>query len=195
MRYEYFARNAAEEYVKQGIADGSTFPDMDLYIDQMVACLNKELSLYGDKDEGPVSKGMVSNYTKHKMIPGPEGKKYTKDHLYFMLLVFYLKNSLSMDQIQRLMAPVIANYESEWDDHLELGKSIQMYMQKLREKEAGLPEEIDRMIAEIKSAMESVGEEDDTLELISMIFSLIMRSNAERYVAEQLLAEYFGKKK
>ena len=195
MRYEYFARNAAEEYVKQGIADLSTFPDMELYIDQMVACLNKELSLYGDKGEGPVSKGMVSNYTKHKMIPGPEGKKYTKDHLYFMLLVFYLKNSLSMDQIQRLMAPVIANYESEWDDHLELGKSIQMYMQKLREKEAGLPEEIDRMIAEIKSAMESVGEEDDTLELISMIFSLIMRSNAERYVAEQLLAEYFGKKK
>lgn len=194
MRYEYFARNAAEEYVKRGIADGSSFPDMELYIDQMVACLNKELSLYAEDGEGPITKGMVSNYTKHKMLPGPDGKKYSKDHLYFMLLVFYLKNSLSMDQIQKLMAPVIANYNSEWDDNLELGKIIGLYMQKLRQSQADLPAEIDRLTAEIKKEVENAGEEDDTVELISLIFSLVMRSNAERYLAEKLLEEYFGKK-
>ena len=193
MRYEYFARNAAEEYLRKGIADGSSFPDMELYIDQLVSSLNKELEIYKTGEEGPVTKAMVSNYTKHKMLPGPDGKKYTKDHLYFMLMVFYLKNCLSMDQIRRLMAPILANYSSEWDDKADIEGLFKSFNDFLRTQEEGLPSDVSTLIAEIKHRCSKLGSEDDTAELIVLIMSLVMRSNAERYLAEKLLEEYFAK--
>ena len=128
MRYEQFAEKTAQEYQKKGLAEGRSIPEIELYIDQMVSCLNSELSLYAKDGDGPITKGMISNYTKHKMIPGPEGKRYTKDHCIFMLLVYYLKGCFSMDQIQRLMKPLLSNYSSEWDDSLD----IQAYYGKRR---------------------------------------------------------------
>ena len=130
MRYEQFAEKTAQEYQKKGLAEGRSIPEIELYIDQMVSCLNSELSLYAKDGDGPITKGMISNYTKHKMIPGPEGKRYTKDHCIFMLLVYYLKGCFSMDQIQRLMKPLLSNYSSEWDDSLD----IQAYYGKIIEE-------------------------------------------------------------
>lgn len=192
MRYEYFAAKLAEDYLKKGIVDGDNYPEMDLYIDQMVSCLNKELELYKTGSSGPVTKAMVSNYTKHKMIPGPDGKKYNKDHLLFMTIVFYLKNSLSMDQIQKLMAPLLSNYNSEWDDAIDLPLLYKAFADFTREEEAGLPDRISQKIKDVKKLCAKHDAEDDTSELFTLIISLIVESYAERFIAEKLLDEYFA---
>ncbi len=187
MRYEYFAVKLAEDYLKKGIVEGDDYPEMDLYIDQLVACLNKELELYRTGDDGPVTKAMVSNYTKHKMIPGPAGRKYGKDHLLFMTIVFYLKNSLSMDQIRKLMAPLLANYESEWDDTIDVAKMYKAFADFTREEEAGLPDRISQRIRDVKKLCSRYEAEDDTSELLTLIVSLIMEFYAELFIADVLL--------
>ncbi len=192
MRYEYYAAELADDYLKRGIADEKNFPDMELYIDQMVSCLNGELSLYRQGGEGPVTKAMVSNYTKHRMIPGPDGKKYGKDHLIFMCIVFYLKNSLSMDQIQKLMKPLLDNYSSEWDDTVDLSKMYRVFSEYFRKEEAELPGQIARRVSDAKKLCAKFEAEDDTSELFTLITTLIMESYAERFIAEKLLEEYFG---
>lgn len=194
MRYEQFAEKLALEYQKKGLADGKSVPDIDLYIDQMVSCLNSELSLYAKNGEGPITKGIVSNYTKHKMIPGPEGKRYTKDHCIFMLLVYYLKGCFSMDQVQRLMKPILSNYDSAWDDNVDMQAYYKEILAAVRKSEENFTEQLQERILENKKFLADRGSDDDISELILLITMLIMRSNEERYMAEKLLDEYFPEK-
>ena len=194
MRYEQFAEKLALEYQKKGLADGKSVPDIDLYIDQMVSCLNSELSLYAKNGEGPITKGIVSNYTKHKMIPGPEGKRYTKDHCIFMLLVYYLKSCFSMDQVQRLMKPILSNYDSAWDDNVDMQAYYKEILAAVRKSEEDFSEQLQERILANKKFLADRGSDDDISELILLITMLIMRSNEERYMAEKLLDEYFPEK-
>ena len=194
MRYEQFAEKLALEYQKKGLADGKSIPGIDLYIDQMVSCLNSELSLYAKNGEGPITKGIVSNYTKHKMIPGPEGKRYTKDHCIFMLLVYYLKGCFSMDQVQRLMKPILSNYDSAWDDNVDMQAYYKEILAAVRKSEEDFSEQLQERILANKKFLADRGSDDDISELILLITMLIMRSNEERYMAEKLLDEYFPEK-
>ena len=194
MRYEQFAEKLALEYQKKGLADGKSVPEIDLYIDQMVSCLNSELSLYAKNGEGPITKGIVSNYTKHKMIPGPEGKRYTKDHCIFMLLVYYLKGCFSMDQVQRLMKPILSNYDSAWDDNVDMQAYYKEILAAVRKSEEDFSEQLQERILANKKFLADRGSDDDISELILLITMLIMRSNEERYMAEKLLDEYFPEK-
>ena len=194
MRYEQFAEKLALEYQKKGLADGKSVPEIDLYIDQMVSCLNSELSLYAKNGEGPITKGIVSNYTKHKMIPGPEGKRYTKDHCIFMLLVYYLKGCFSMDQVQRLMKPILSNYDSAWDDNVDMQAYYKEILAAVRKSEEDFSEQLQERILANKRFLADRGSDDDISELILLITILIMRSNEERYMAEKLLDEYFPEK-
>ena len=195
MRYEQFAEKTAQEYQKKGLAEGKSIPNIDLYIDQMVSCLNSELSLYSKDGEGPITKGMVSNYTKHKMIPGPEGKRYTKDHCIFMLLVYYLKGCFSMDQVRRLMRPILTNYNSEWDDSVDIQAYYGKIMEEVRRSEENFGRELQDSMDGIKKFLSDRGSDDDISEIILLITTLIMRSNEERFLAEKLLDEYFPEAK
>ena len=194
MRYEKYAEKLALEYQKKGLADGKSVPEIDLYIDQMVSCLNTELSLYAKDGEGPVTKGIVSNYTKHRMIPGPEGKRYTKDHCVYMLLVYYLKSCFSMDQVQRLMKPILSNYDSAWDDNVDMQAYYKEILAAVRKSEKDFSEQLQERILANKKFLADRGSDDDISELILLITMLIMRSNEERYMAEKLLDEYFPEK-
>jgi hypothetical protein len=165
---------------------------MELYIDQMAKCLNQELCLYGDGEKTPITKAIISNYTKHKMIPGPIGKRYTKDHLILMSLVFYLKGCFSMDQIQRLMKPLLENYHSDLDEKIDFSGLYAEIIAFVKKTEEDLPRRLDLQMSDIKKFLGSRDSaDDDTSELLMLITTLVMRSNAERFIAQKLLDEYF----
>lgn len=191
MRYEQFISKWAHEYTKHGISDGSNLPDMDLYMDQMVTVLNDELSIYADEEGGPLTKSIVSNYTKHKMIPGPDGKRYTKLHMMFTLMVFYLKGGLSMDQIERLVKPTLANFDSEWDDQVDISAMYKEIVDFVTKSEEGFEEAVEKRVQDVKSFLAEKDQDDDISEITMLIMSMILRSNAERFLAEKLLDEYF----
>ena len=192
MRYEEYAKKLADDYLKSGIIDGKNFPDIELYIDQMAKCLNQELRLYGDGKSTPITKAMISNYTKHQMIPGPVGKHYTKDHLIFMTLVYYLKGCFSMEEIRRLMKPLLDNYTSDWDDPIDFVSMYAEIIDFVRKTEADLPRRLEQQISDVKKFLANRDTaDDDTSELMMLVTTLVMRSNAERFIAEKLLDEYF----
>ena len=53
-------------------------PKIDLYLDQLVCLLEQYLSNYikNDDSEKIITKTMINNYVKHKIINPPVNKKY-----------------------------------------------------------------------------------------------------------------------
>lgn len=198
MRYEEFVKQTVEEFVEGGVIDPSAFPDMELYMDQAVAFMNKYLAVYkenpADTKELVMTKTMIGNYAKHNMIPRPRNKRYTREHLVLLTLIFYLKGTFQMEEIEQLMKPLIDNYNSEFDekyDFLGLYKSIvEIYAQ----EQHMLLEQVGEDLEKIKKSLsDSEMADDDMSELFMLIVNLSLKADAQKFLAQKLMNEYFMK--
>ena len=92
-------------------------PAIDLYLDQI-------LSLIADRNakstpryqERALTKTMVNNYSKDGLISPITGKKYSRAHIVEMLLVYGMKNTLSIDEIKRTLIGVREECGFEGED-------------------------------------------------------------------------------
>ncbi len=72
----------------------SNFPDINLYKDQVVAYLKRQLIHL--ESEGQLTPAMISNYVKDKLLPKADGKKYGKKHLAVLTEISLLKQVLTV---------------------------------------------------------------------------------------------------
>ena len=86
-------------------------PNIDLYVDQVTTFIESQLSsLKRDEDEKILTKTMINNYTKNHVLPSPDKKKYSKDHVLTLILIYYFKSFLSIKDIQTLLEPITDKY-------------------------------------------------------------------------------------
>lgn len=86
-------------------------PDIQLYMDQVTTFMEQNLSNNKRTEEDKIlTKTMINNYTKNHLLPPPEKKKYSKEHIILMIYTYYLKNFLSIGDIQTLLTPMIDTY-------------------------------------------------------------------------------------
>ncbi len=86
-------------------------PNIDLYMDQVTTFLDSSLAqAKRNEDEKVLTKTMINNYTKNHILPSPEKKKYTKDHVLSLIMIYYLKSFLSIQDIQSIMGPITERY-------------------------------------------------------------------------------------
>lgn len=79
-------------------------PDIPLYMDQVISIVENRLSVFAlSENEKILSPSMVNNYVKQRVIPPPENKRYTREHVAYLLCICILKKVLSIAQIQRLL--------------------------------------------------------------------------------------------
>ncbi|MBQ6538062.1 MAG: DUF1836 domain-containing protein [Eubacterium sp.] len=87
--------------------DPAIIPDIDLYMDQVTTFMDTHLGDLRRNDEDKVlTKTMINNYTKNDVLPPPVKKKYSKDHMCLLILLYYFKNVLSIDDIQKIFHPL-----------------------------------------------------------------------------------------
>ena len=87
--------------------DPAIIPDIELYMDQVTTFMNIHLGACKRSDaEKVLTKTMINNYTKNDVLPPPVRKKYSKDHMCLLILLYYFKNVLSIDDIQRIFHPL-----------------------------------------------------------------------------------------
>ena len=96
-------------------------PSMPLYLEQVLALLEEWLGPYLGKEDGTIlTKTMINNYAKNNLIPPPEKKKYTKEHILCLIFIYYFKNILSISDIQRILNPITDKYFGKGSSEMSL---------------------------------------------------------------------------
>ena len=86
-------------------------PNIDLYMDQVTTFMEKGLSPTKRYEEDKIlTKTMINNYAKNKLLPPPEKKRYSREHLLMLIFIYYFKNILSISDIQTLLGPITDKY-------------------------------------------------------------------------------------
>lgn len=76
-------------------------PKIPLYMDQLLTLFDEYFGDFRrDDTEKIMTKTMINNYVKAKVISPPEKKKYAKEQLMLLTLVYQLKNILPINDVK-----------------------------------------------------------------------------------------------
>lgn len=96
-----------KENISHDIIEFDDIPDIDLYMDQVTTFMETKLSSFKrNKDDKILTKTMINNYAKAKLFPAPIKKKYNKNHIMILILIYHLKSMLSINDIHKLLEPI-----------------------------------------------------------------------------------------
>lgn len=97
-------------------------PNIDLYMDQVTTFMDSRLrkgARYPEQDK-VMTKTMINNYAKNDLLPPPNKKKYSKEHILVLIFIYYYKGFLSIGDIQTLLQPITEKYfQTEKDFNIE----------------------------------------------------------------------------
>lgn len=173
----------------------SDIPDLDLYMDQVTNFIDEKLgTLKRNEDDKILTKTMINNYTKHGILMPPKNKKYSKDHMILMILVYYLKQILSLDDIKALFQPVLKNIEHTEDDIISLDEIYSIFLELKDHELDSFKETLSVNVNSIEEKIENLDSENkDLAQLFLTIIMLIAQANAQKRLAEKIIDTYFKK--
>lgn len=78
-----------------------TLPDIDLYKDQVLIYMQRQHVLVNPEAE--LTGAMINNYIKSGILPRPQGKRYSKQHLAYLTAICQLKQLLCVADVDALL--------------------------------------------------------------------------------------------
>ena len=178
-------------------------PNIDLYMDQVTTFMDKQMaSSKRYEDDKVLTKTMINNYAKNNLLPSPEKKKYTKEHLLVLTFIYYFKSFLSIKDIEMLLRPVTDRY-FHTDSKLNLTHIYDEVCSFEKDRIDTLKEELKTMYASSSETFSEENEQDrEFLQLFSFICTLSFDVYVKKQIIEKLIdslpekfANYYEKKK
>ena len=84
-------------------------PSIDLYLDQITSLADEKRKEGSPRfADRALTKTMINNYSKDGLLSPIKGKKYSKEQILQMLMVYEMKNTLSIGEIKRVLQNVYA---------------------------------------------------------------------------------------
>lgn len=166
-------------------------PEIDLYMDQVIQIFEQKLSSSKRKDSDKVlTKTMINNYAKAKLLMSIKNKKYSKEHLLLMSMIYDLKGSLSISDIKDLFDNIVKKYDE--DKEYDLRSLYKLY---LDTNKSNFKDFLDNIHKQLESVKEIVNDNEDFNEYeekFLFICSMVSMSNMYRRLAEAMVDEYFA---
>lgn len=159
-----------------------------MYVDQVVQLFE---NTYADTtrtdDEKVLTKTMINNYAKGKLFIPIKNKKYSKEHMILISLIYQLKGALSINDIKSSLEHINESLLS--DDSFELNMLYKDYLTITENNVESFKQDINNRVSEV-SEISSL--EDSKLEKFLLLNSLVNMSNMYRRLAEKLVDDLKG---
>ncbi len=180
-----------EEYIKDLISSlenvkyimPDDIPNIDLYMDQVTTFMDKHLkSSKRYSEDKLLTKTMINNYTKNELLPPPNKKKYSKEHMFLLIFIYYFKNILSISDIQSIFNPLTERYYKEGSS-VKLETIYEEIFRLEKEQTESLTKDIVRKMTKAQESFAGVTNKEDqdfltTFSFISMLcFDVYMRKH------------------
>lgn len=92
------------ELEKMELMDWNRLPDIELYMDQVISYMERQVSSFKvTQEEKIITPSMINNYIKDGVVPKTVKKKYSKEHLAVLSIVCMLKQILPLQDLHKLM--------------------------------------------------------------------------------------------
>ena len=95
-------RELKERLERERPVEWEAFPDIGLYMDQLISYMPRQLIHYGEGES--LTSAMVNNYIKDGLVPRADGKRYGPIHLGYLTAVCALKRVLSVRDMKVLIS-------------------------------------------------------------------------------------------
>ena len=163
-------------------------PNIELYMDQVTSFMNDHLqSSRRFEDDKILTKTMINNYAKNKLLPPPIKKRYSKEHLFVLVFIYYMKGFFSLSDIQTILKPVTDRF-AESDESLSI-EDIYAEVHRLgSEHISDISRDIMNSFHTAANSLEGYdGEDRDTLQLFNFICLLCFDIYLRKQVIERLI--------
>lgn len=164
-------------------------PNIDLYMDQVTTFMDDQLASTKRYDDDKIlTKTMINNYAKNNLLPPPLKKKYSKDHVLFLIFIYYFKNILSIRDIETILTPLKEKYFSS-DEGLQLSEIYEEICRMEKERVEPLKETVTSAYEKASGAFADLpeGADADELRLFAFICSLSFDVYLKKAMIEKII--------
>lgn len=98
-----------QQITNHSIPKWADLPEIDLYMDQVIALMEKYLADASCEDSKLITPSMINNYVKLGIMPAPNKKKYSRDHLAYLVIICSLKQVIPISNIKIMIEKKLQN--------------------------------------------------------------------------------------
>lgn len=171
-------------------------PDIGLYMDQVTTLMDTRLA--GSKrypDDKILTKTMINNYTKNHLLPPSDKKKYSREHIFLLIMIYYLKNMLSISDIQSLLEPLSENYFPENEENgLSLADIYHKIIDDNASNEAAISEDIIKTWEKSRNSFAQYSPSTEESEYLDD-FSFIYQLSYDIYIRKQIIEKLIDRRR
>ncbi|GAA0499552.1 DUF1836 domain-containing protein [Salinibacillus aidingensis] len=163
-------------------------PDLDLYMDQVIQLFEKKYKDSKRHEEDKVlTKTMINNYAKGKLFFPITNKKYSKDHVLLISLIYQLKGALSINDIKAVLEGI---NQKMTEGDFDLDRFYRSYIHLSEQNAETFSNHTRDSEEKVEEIANQLDEEDlDYLKKVFLISSFVNMSNFYRRAAERLVDE------
>ena len=188
---DFFARLDSLDYIKP-----EQIPNIDLYMDQVTTFMDEHLGQSKRyEDDKVLTKTMINNYAKNNLLPPPVKKKYSREHVFLLIMIYYLKSMLSISDIQSLLEPLSEKY---FPKNEENGLTLSDIYQKIIDDNTANEEYISEDIIKTwERTRNSFAEHSPSTEESEYLddFSFIYQLGYDIYIRKQIIEKLIDKRR
>lgn len=187
--------NIMEEISQGGDILISDIPDIELYMDQVTTFMDNKLKYQKRTLKDKIlTKTMINNYTKSKILIPSKNKRYNRQHMLLLILIYYMKQILSINDISNLFAPILKNINSSHDGTDYLEHLYNTFLQIKENSDDDINQILSQKLKLISNKTEEFPDESkETTRILLTVLMLVATAGIQKRIAEKLIDDYLTK--